>query len=244
MPRWLRSIPACAGEPTRQGGHPDGAEVYPRVCGGTPRPCCRGWSKSGLSPRVRGNQAGRNGNRTALRSIPACAGEPLAWQCPKRQKQVYPRVCGGTCPAFLGRNTECGLSPRVRGNPRWGSRRTDFPRSIPACAGEPMVPAQHVDDGGVYPRVRGGTHPTSPRCPAGGGLSPRVRGNPDDLQLQVVAEGSIPACAGEPAVSRSCLSCSPVYPRVCGGTVAFGEIGTGETGLSPRVRGNPGSWSA
>ncbi len=30
------------------------------------------------------------------------------------------------------------------------------------------------------------------------GLSPRVRGNQSDLISQVVAQGSIPACTGEP----------------------------------------------
>ena len=32
-----RSIPACAGEPAGDGRSPGGAEVYPRVCGGTAR---------------------------------------------------------------------------------------------------------------------------------------------------------------------------------------------------------------
>ena len=33
---WLRSIPACAGEPRPYAGNLNAYEVYPRVCGGTP----------------------------------------------------------------------------------------------------------------------------------------------------------------------------------------------------------------
>ena len=33
--------------------------VYPRACGGTLAPNSRVWPLKGLSPRVRGNQAGR-----------------------------------------------------------------------------------------------------------------------------------------------------------------------------------------
>ena len=77
------SIPACAGEPRRGGQRRDNLQpVYPRVCGGTVRrlagrsvehdgsiPACAGepiavcdscgstYAASGLSPRVRGNQA-------------------------------------------------------------------------------------------------------------------------------------------------------------------------------------------
>ena len=78
LARYLRSIPACAGEPCPGRRCPYGRRVYPRVCGGTGhRP---GWStpSRGLSPRVRGNRR-RSGRRQGDGgSIPACAGEPRA----------------------------------------------------------------------------------------------------------------------------------------------------------------------
>ena len=50
--------------------------------------------------------------------------------------------------------------------------------------------------------------------------------------------GSIPACAGEPSLSRMPRSPATVYPRVCGGTAYYlRDVATGN-GLSPRVRGN------
>ena len=51
------------------------------------------------------------------------------------------------------------------------------------------------------------------------GLSPRVRGNPDDRVQGVARRRSIPACAGEPPTYPSWLPRTSVYPRVCGGTL-------------------------
>ena len=55
----LRSIPACAGEPYGAGLDHPVREVYPRVCGGTPRIPVVKIFVLGLSPRVRGNPASR-----------------------------------------------------------------------------------------------------------------------------------------------------------------------------------------
>ena len=70
------------------------------------------------------------------------------------------------------------------------------------------------------------------------GLSPRVRGNPLFCGGGGVAEGSIPACAGEPLLEARAAPPSRVYPRVCGGTARRIRAGLAPGGLSPRVRGN------
>ena len=49
----------------------------------------------GLSPRVRGNRSVIFLVAIVLRSIPACAGEPLQRYCRRGTRGVYPRVCGG-----------------------------------------------------------------------------------------------------------------------------------------------------
>ena len=91
----------------------------------------------------------------------------------------------------------------------------------------------------VYPRACGGTDGIRRRRIAGGGLSPRVRGNPfsdDSIWLRI---RSIPARAGEPQ-SRGVASWnSEVYPRACGGTSQSPVFHYDVDGLSPRVRGNP-----
>ena len=50
--------------------------------------------------------------------------------------------------------------------------------------------------------------------------------------------GSIPACAGEPESFFNEIVSHPVYPRVCGGTIASLLDSKTVKGLSPRVRGN------
>ena len=70
------------------------------------------------------------------------------------------------------------------------------------------------------------------------GLSPRVRGNQSAEARQHPADGSIPACAGEPRVIAILWGLAGVYPRVCGGTCPCPPAQTGPKGLSPRVRGN------
>ena len=70
------------------------------------------------------------------------------------------------------------------------------------------------------------------------GLSPRVRGNPEQPAYVRVKRRSIPACAGEPRRPRLRLCRFAVYPRVCGGTGRPLPQDVPHPGLSPRVRGN------
>ena len=55
----------------------------------------------------------------------------------------------------------------------------------------------------VYPRVCGGAAFAESVIRSVSGLSPRVRGSPLGKEVERVSEGSIPACAGEPAKRRS-----------------------------------------
>ena len=172
--------------------------VYPRVCGGTHRRSHSRHCSTGLSPRVRGNPRSVFFNLYWLRSIPACAGEPPRAYPIAAAWRVYPRVCGGTLAAQPSPSDGPGLSPRVRGNPLTAIVTWRIDGSIPACAGEPL-PVQHISrQGGVYPRVCGGTRHWTPSATSSSGLSPRVRGNPFRQIQNPAAPRSIPACAGEP----------------------------------------------
>ena len=113
------SIPACAGEPLVGPHIVHVGEVYPRVCGGTLFVVAGVVSRTGLSPRVRGNPSHKNRQRSSMRSIPACAGEPPGGPSHYRNRRVYPRVCGGTVLGSALPSVLVGLSPRVRGNRRW-----------------------------------------------------------------------------------------------------------------------------
>ena len=135
----VRSIPACTGEPHSSRSDNTSHRVYPRVYGGTGPIHGQGLAINGLSPRVRGNPVSVNVARSALRSIPACTGEPTASLPAGVHVKVYPRVYGGTQLGRVAGNQALGLSPRVRGNLLKTSICAPFIRSIPACTGEPWT---------------------------------------------------------------------------------------------------------
>ncbi len=171
--------------------------LSPRVRGNPlPQPCVT--PHGGLSPRVRGNQFLRGVSAGRHRSIPACAGEPLARVSHTHSRRVYPRVCGGTGVGHSGVYADRGLSPRVRGNPQCCQKPLALLRSIPACAGEPGTPLPSSHPRTVYPRVCGGTGCRRISGSRRTGLSPRVRGNQLLSTAKLRYARSIPACAGEP----------------------------------------------
>ncbi len=155
--RHMGSIPACAGEPSK--------ELVTVGC------------QPGLSPRVRGNHGLFLCWIGVQRSIPACAGEPHWRNRDGQYPAVYPRVCGGTVSTFTVTVLPSGLSPRVRGNLELCLVVAFVQRSIPACAGEPFCWCVLGCQVEVYPRVCGGTSTTVPTTRRCRGLSPRVRGN-------------------------------------------------------------------
>ena len=211
------------------------------MCGGTESWRTGRGHWGGLSPRVRGNPAPDRHAKQPAGSIPACAGEPIFSWFISVLRQVYPRVCGGTPVCSARRRPGRGLSPRVRGNPAVSVQSSRGRRSIPACAGEPITAFCASASMKVYPRVCGGTVLSLRIFSCTIGLSPRVRGNLRHRRRRRPHDRSIPACAGEPAWVRADSMMDRVYPRVCGGTAGtlYTELST--RGLSPRVRGNPGT---
>ena len=168
------------------------------MCGGTTCPRCTSRWSWGLSPRVRGNQPLLFQPGGPLRSIPACAGEPLAESVVPPTYEVYPRVCGGTTLIPFRPSSQTGLSPRVRGNLTDLIMLRRFTGSIPACAGEPATSSGPGRATRVYPRVCGGTRRAGRGARRLAGLSPRVRGNQGLTSIARRYRRSIPACAGEP----------------------------------------------
>ena len=197
------------------------SRVYPRACGGTIPSPLQVATRSGLSPRLRGNQGPGQVVGFLPGSIPALAGEP-----PTRLRQpiggkVYPRACGGTLETQLAAQSAEGLSPRLRGNQVQGIGHHVGNRSIPALAGEPARKIAALGPIKVYPRACGGTRRGSRGGGSRWGLSPRLRGNQDHNRRHYQQNGSIPALAGEPDIMLPSPVTSTVYPRACGGTVSW-----------------------
>ena len=73
------------------------------------------------------------------------------------------------------------------------------------------------------------------------GLSPRARGNHLVARERGPWRGPIPACAGEPLAPQQLGQDRWAYPRVRGGTWVDLFGAAGDSGLSPRARGNHAS---
>ena len=213
-------------------------QVYPRVCGGTPDDDEIQANVDGLSPRMRGNRRRRLRFPPIAGSIPAYAGEPCRRCGYAFIREVYPRVCGGTTISCVRDAFSSGLSPRMRGN-QWHCHLTlRHSQSIPAYAGEPHVNGKPGCQRPVYPRVCGGTPPNLRQAAEVARLSPRMRGNPTSEVINAVADGSIPAYAGEPLAGTTSTRRCSVYPRVCGGTWHTSAGRNAINRLSPRMRRN------
>ncbi len=196
--RRCRSIPAWAGEPAEAIIAGNIEWVYPRVGGGTICSAGNPCTDRGLSPRGRGNRLLRSSAPQGAGSIPAWAGEPVAYLRTLGSVAVYPRVGGGTVVSLVVFAILAGLSPRGRGNHGLSDRRRGAGGSIPAWAGEPQTWPVLDRPVRVYPRVGGGTAAARHELSTGVGLSPRGRGNRRPAATRVAPRRSIPAWAGEP----------------------------------------------
>ena len=192
--------------------------VYPRAYGETGEHRFALVGSQGLSPRLRGNLAGRHEHVAYGGSIPALTGKPTRRRPPVGRKRVYPRAYGETVSTWRAALTAAGLSPRLRGNRLHLARGVDGGRSIPALTGKPANTALRSSEVKVYPRAYGETWRGDTNTWRTAGLSPRLRGNRQAGDEAGGQKGSIPALTGKPTRRRP--------PR--------GQ----KKGLSPRLRGN------
>ncbi len=192
---------------------------------------------SGRSPRGRGRQGERRADCLRRWSIPAWAGETGGARRKGRGDQVDPRVGGGDLAQSRSNSSIRGRSPRGRGRPRARSRRSATPRSIPAWAGETMLPAWPGGSTSVDPRVGGGDGSASHESIIELGRSPRGRGRRQRIVAGGVDQRSIPAWAGETTQSTAAPSRVRVDPRVGGGDLAEAKRIVDGIGRSPRGRG-------
>ena len=214
-----------------------GSPVHPRVCGepAGSGPVNRPWM--GPSPRVRGTRPCRPSARARRRSIPACAGNPIAPASPCSADGVHPRVCGEPDRCGFLAQIGPGPSPRVRGTRGAAGAAVGRRGSIPACAGNPGRRGHDPATRAVHPRVCGEPAVQSSALVPRSGPSPRVRGTPGGRTRSDPASGSIPACAGNPSSWPPTTAAARVHPRVCGEPAAGIADAAIVEGPSPRVRG-------
>ena len=215
--RWLRFIPACAGNSRLIQLPKDRFTVHPRVCGEQAKWDDDKRNPVGSSPRVRGTEYCSRLCKDIARFIPACAGNSIVASVFVNAMAVHPRVCGEQLTPATETISRSGSSPRVRGTALRVSSDAAMVRFIPACAGNSPAPSDPSATPPVHPRVCGEQLHDSHSAPSSGGSSPRVRGTASPWQ--------------------NFNSRVSVHPRVCGEQDCEPVLGDDDSGSSPRVRG-------
>ena len=108
---------------------------------------------------------------------------------------------------------------------------------IPACAGNRVVGGSNCTKSRDHPRVCGEQSLASLTDRIQKGSSPRVRGTAWSETREAIADGIIPACAGN---SERWYETNPSlgdHPRVCGEQFLPSGAKSVCSGSSPRVRG-------
>ena len=193
----------------------------------------------GLSPRIRGNPHRKVQLAQLAGSIPAHTGKPPRDAVRRRSVGVYPRAYGETQDEPDHPADRAGLSPRIRGNLREAVDLWTRPGSIPAHTGKPPGRCSRRWRARVYPRAYGETARYKTELERDWGLSPRIRGNRQLDEAHGVVPGSIPAHTGKPWIAARDARAERVYPRAYGETQIWVRPDPDDTGLSPRIRGNP-----
>ena len=135
--------------------------------------------KNGLSPLARGARHSQADPATALRFIPAGAGNTVRRGGSTTVFSVYPRWRGEHINMQRERLPLAGLSPLARGTQSCVNSRRLHWRFIPAGAGNTPVRAGSNPPHTVYPRWRGEHSSLSGLSNSSAGLSPLARGTRD-----------------------------------------------------------------
>ena len=174
---------------------------------------------------------------SALRIIPACAGNTPEYRCRNTDCGDHPRMCGEHNAWYGSTGTRTGSSPHVRGTP-WLSKLANRVHGIiPACAGSTLVPSNTDYWIRDHPRACE-EHCRNVIVPDGSrGSSPRVRGTRGQGAFHRQGVGIIPARAGSTPSLRPTSHVPWDHPRVCGEHFFSFQCLRVPAGSSPRVRG-------
>ena len=212
-----RFIPAGAGNTGVACNARRNRPVHPRRCGEHFSVAAVARSPVGSSPQVRGTPLGALLVGIRNRFIPAGAGNTLPDRPATGRRAVHPRRCGEHPKAVRVFSSSDGSSPQVRGTRARSTLATEYPRFIPAGAGNTFLPLDTL------------THRH--------GSSPQVRGTPRCHRWRNARMRFIPAGAGN--TSRPCRRrrSRAVHPRRCGEHIKRNRTTHHLGGSSPQVRG-------
>ena len=214
----------------------------------------------GSSPRERGTRSAPSAGGIRMRFIPAGAGNASRRCAGALGAAVHPRGSGersqwsgrgvalsGFIPAGAGnapststaRTSIPGSSPRERGTPPPGCRRSIPGRFIPAGAGNAASPWWSRALPTVHPRGSGEREIAKSFDRPTPGSSPRERGTQPTTVRRGVNRRFIPAGAGNARPAGSPRTHTAVHPRGSGERRNRERLDQPNDGSSPRERGTP-----
>ena len=195
------------------------------------------YDRLGSSPRLRGTlqRVARADERIGI--IPALAGNTPPANSKHRRSRDHPRACGEHWLPCQFVAPSVGSSPRLRGTHEleWGVGIDGG--IIPALAGNTDPLHTGYGDCRDHPRACGEHRRCRCRswpCP---GSSPRLRGTLAARPSMPIANGIIPALAGNTPCGTRAWRRAWDHPRACG---EHGDSQTSQSGFlgsSPRLRG-------
>ncbi len=214
--RYIRFIPASAGNIGKRPRAPFNRPVHPRVCGEhvSARPGTR--PDNGSSPRLRGTYGRCLERPLHGRFIPASAGNIKERGYRAHKIPVHPRVCGEHPAPGMPDLPASGSSPRLRGTCKLRVACPLRTRFIPASAGNMVTRATELSVVTVHPRVCGEHSCNMIGIVRKLGSSPRLRGTSQVIVNPVTVSRFIPASAGNISGPFAEFGRIPVHPRVCG----------------------------
>ena len=191
----------------------------------------------GSSPRTRGTRCPGPRRPRHHGIIPAYAGNTMTpcWQAARRRD--HPRVRGEHSLCSLPCWLPVGSSPRTRGTPTRDVEHASRVGIIPAYAGNTSMRGCALRHARDHPRIRGehggSCGGTSHRL----GSSPHTRGTLGGVPAALVADGIIPAYAGNTQTARQGSRPSWDHPRIRGEHWSCSGAEGATPGSSPHTRG-------
>ena len=193
--------------------------------------------KSGSSPQARGTRQERGRGITALRFIPAGAGNTQYGKGHDAMSSVHPRRRGEHWMLIRGQSAGSGSSPQARGTPPSFISNRRMLRFIPAGAGNTASTAAAAALPTVHPRRRGEHVLLRNDCRPVAGSFPQARGTPPAAADCPRQSRFIPAGAGNTLTLAARGTWTAVHPRRRGEHVRRRRLSPAQDGSSPQARG-------
>ena len=236
--RFLRIIPAHAGQTGNRIAVRLLITDHPRACGANVSAQLAGWPSIGSSPRMRGKPDKVQIYGEIGRIIPAHAGQTPTSRSRTPPSADHPRACGANLVATRAPDRRLGSSPRMRGK-RCKYWVPQAPRRIiPAHAGQTDRPTDRIARRRDHPRACGANLFQDSHRRRGRGSSPRMRGKQTVGGSAYDAKRIIPAHAGQTNLDMlHSVNSTPDHPRACGANRPLAGQSATKIGSSPRMRG-------